>query len=247
MAGKMNKISYREYLRKEYITTHAPLDSEMGFYDTIKSGDVTKTIELCGESFMDKKGLGVLSKNPLQNIKYHFTISTAMIARTCIEGGLSLSESYNMSDYYIQMADVCKTLDEVSELHDEMCVNYAKKMKELKKQSVCSKPIALCMDYIYENLHTRITLDILSEKTGLTNAYLSRLFKKETGYTLSEYILSKKLETAKRMLAFSDYSIAEISESLAFPNQSYFTNLMRKDCGLTPKKYRDMNHSTLPI
>ena len=50
--------------------------------------------------------------------------------------------------------------------------------------------------------------------------------------------MNKKLETAKSMLASSDYSIAEISASLAFPSQSYFTNVLKKDCGLTPKEYR---------
>ena len=56
----------------------------------------------------------------------------------------------------------------------------------------------------------------------------------------------KKLETAKSMLSSSDYSIAEISASLAFPSQSYFTNLLKKDCGLTPKQYRDRSTGTIP-
>ena len=74
--------------------------------------------------------------------------------------------------------------------------------------------------------------------TNLSAPYFSRLFKKETGYSVSGYIMNKKLETAKSMLASSDYSIAEISASLAFPSQSYFTNVLKKDCGLTPKEYR---------
>ena len=45
------------------------------------------------------------------------------------------------------------------------------------------------------------------------------------------------------MLASSSYSIAEISASLAFPSQSYFTNVLKKDCGLTPKEYRVQNRN----
>ena len=45
------------------------------------------------------------------------------------------------------------------------------------------------------------------------------------------------------MLASSDYSIAEISASLAFPSQSYFTNVLKKDCGMTPKEYRIKNRN----
>ena len=80
--------------------------------------------------------------------------------------------------------------------------------------------------------------------TNLSAPYFSRLFKKETGYSVSSYILAKKLETAKSMLASSSYSIAEISASLAFPSQSYFTNVLKKDCGLTPKEYRSKNRDS---
>lgn len=237
----MKILSYKEYLHKEYEIHHAPYQPEMEFYDAVRLGQVDKVIELCKESILDKEGLGKLSSSPLQNMKYHFTISAALIARECIRDGLPLPESYNLSDYYIQHADMCRTLQAVSELHDEMCIAYATKMQELASRTICSRSISKCIDYIYENLNSRITLGMLSEVVSLSPAYLSRLFKKETGYTVSEYILSKKLETAKSMLLYSDYSIAEISASLAFPSQSYFTNLIKNDCGMTPKQYRTKN------
>jgi YesN/AraC family two-component response regulator len=231
------KISYQEFLHREYNIIHAPYQPEMEFYGCIKNGDVAKVLELCKEPFHTKPGFGTLSKNPVQSLKYHFVISTAMIARMCINQGLQLSESYNMSDYYIQRVDKAKTLKEISELHDEMCIAYTKKMRKLQKASICSKPVITCIDYIYDHLSTRITTEDLSEATGLSSSYISRIFKKETGCTVSEYILLKKIETAKSMLAHSNYSIAQISDALAFPSQSYFTKVFRKYCGTTPKKY----------
>lgn len=240
------RISYREFLHKEYEIHHAPYEPEMDFYDAIKNGDTRRVRKLCQESFSEKPGLGTLSKNTLQNLKYHFAISAAMIARVCIEGGLALSESYSMSDYYIQHVDLATSKHDIDELHDEMCLEYAKKMRALLKINICSKPVTECVEYIYENLHTRITVEILSEETGLSPAYLSKLFKKETGVTISDYIRAKKLETAKSMLAYSDYAIADISVALAFPSQSYFNNILKKDCGMTPKQYRDKNHVAIP-
>lgn len=234
----MKNLSYKEYLHKEYEIHHAPYQPEMEFYDAVRLGQVDRVRELCRESILDKEGLGRLSESPLQNMKYHFTISAALIARECIRDGLPLPESYNLSDYYIQRADACRTLSAVSELHDEMCITYADKMQELARRTVCSRSVGRCIDYIYENLNSRITLETLSGISGLSPAYLSRLFKKETGYTISEYILSKKLETAKSMLLYSDYTIAEISAALAFPSQSYFTNVLKDECGMTPKQFR---------
>ena len=239
---KNNKISYQQYLHKEYNIIHAPFRPEMEFYDYIKNGNVNHVKKLCEERFHEKVGLGTLSDNPLQNMKYHFVISTAMIARMCINSGLLLSESYNMSDYFIQMADKAKTIEEISDLHDEMCIAYTKRMKKFQKESVCSKPVIECIDYIYDHLSTRITMADLSITTGLSESYISRLSKKETGYTVSEYILLKKLETAKSMLSYSDYSIAQISDALAFPSQSYFTKVFKKEYGETPHQFAKSFH-----
>ena len=209
MPTQRKKISYQEFLHREYGFFRAPLAPEMDFYETIRAGNLRKVRTLLTEPFHKKTGLGILSDDNLQNLKYHLTITTALVARFCISGGLSQSEAYSLSDYYIRLADV--------------------------------------VNYIYEHLHTRITLETLASVTNLSSPYFSRLFKKETGYSVSEYILNKKLETAKSMLASSSYSIAEISASLAFPSQSYFTNVLKKDCGMTPKEYRAKNAGYPPI
>ena len=239
MSTGKKKISYQEFLHREYEIFHAPYQPEIDFYETIRSGDIKKLQELLTEPFHKKEGFGVLSKDPLSNLKYHLTITIAMIARYCISSGMSVAESFTLSDYYIQLADEARSPEEISEIHSEMCLHYARRMKDITRNVITSKAVNACINYIYEHLHTRITVGTLSDISGLSSPYLSRLFKKETGYTISSYIQTKKLETAKAMLSSSDYSIAEISASLAFPSQSYFTNLLKKDCGLTPKQYRD--------
>ena len=96
---------YKEFLRKEENILRAPYNPELEFYSVIKSGDVKTAEQLCKDTFTDKKGLGVLSKDPMQNLKYHFVITIAIIARYCIDGGMDVSTSYALSDFYIQKAD----------------------------------------------------------------------------------------------------------------------------------------------
>lgn len=239
MSQRSKNISYQEFLHREYELHHAPFQPERDFYETIRSGDMKKLSSLLSEPFHKKEGLGILSKDPLSNLKYHLTITIAMIARYCLSDGMSLAEAYSLSDYFIRLADEAGSSEELSEIHREMCQSYALRMQKIKRGAITSKAIHTCINYIYEHLHTRITVKTLSDISNLSAPYLSRLFKKETGYTISGYIQAKKLETAKAMLSSSDYSIAEISASLAFPSQSYFTNLLKKDTGLTPKQYRD--------
>lgn len=235
------ELFYKEFIRRENDIIRAPYNPELKFYSVIRSGNVEKIRELCKEPLMDKIGLGTLSQNNLQNIKYHFAITTALTARYCIEGGMELATAYNLSDYYIQKADMCKTIKAVSDLHPTMCEDYTTRMKNLRKEKICSKQIIDCIDYIYEHLHTRITINMLADYVHLTPSYLSRLFKKEIGTSVSNYIQDQKIETAKNMLVYSEYPIVQISSTLAFPSQSYFAEVFKKKTGLTPTKYRTLN------
>ena len=229
---------YREFVQRENNFLRAPYNPEVEFYNTIKTGDVERTKELCKEQLVDKPGLGKLSEDPVQNLRYHFVVTTALVARYCIEGGMDLSEAYGLSDYYIQKADKCRTMQQITDLHPVMCIDYASHMKSLRKNAICSKQIAKCIDYIYDNLHERITVEELADYLEMSPSYLSRLFKKEVGTSVSDYIRMKKIETAKNMLIYSEYKPVDVAQILAFPSQSYFTDAFRKATGLTPAKYR---------
>ena len=74
---------------------------------------------------------------------------------------------------------------------------------------------------------------------GVSASYLSRLFKKETGSSVSAYIRNRKIDMAKNLLRFSNDSMIEIANRLAFSSQSHFIQQFREVVGMTPKKYRD--------
>jgi len=232
-----NEYSYRQYVRRESGLRYAPIDPELEFYDMIVAGD-TKGIEVhVAKSFMDKEGLGVLSENPVQNAKYHLAISAGQIARKCIEAGMDLPTAFGLSDFYISKADVCKSIKDVSDMHRMMCLDYTKRMNMLKKNRISSKPVSLTIDYIYEHLHTRISLKELADNVGLSQSHLSRIFAEETGETITAYINNRKLETAENMLLHSKYTPAQIASILCFCSQSYFTEQFRKKNGVTPKQF----------
>lgn len=127
---------------------------------------------------------------------------------------------------------------DVSDLHPVMCLDYTTHMNSLQRERSCSRPVALCLEYIYDHLHTRIAVPLLASYVHLSPGYLSHLFAKEMGISISSYVLNKKIETAQNMLCYSDYAISVISATLAFPSQSYFTSVFRKKTGQTPKQYR---------
>ena len=81
-------------------------------------------------------------------------------------------------------------------------------------------------------------LDDLADEVGIAPGYLSRLFKKETGMSVSEYITVKKVETAANMLKYAEYTPSQIANILAFSSQSYFVSVFKRYMGSTPGKYK---------
>lgn len=66
--------------------------------------------------------------------------------------------------------------------------------------------------------------------------------KKETGDSVSAYIRRHKIEMSKNLLQYSEYSMIDIANRLSFSSQSHFIQQFREYVGMTPKKYRDLNH-----
>lgn len=89
----------------------------------------------------------------------------------------------------------------------------------------------------YDENTVRVTMNPGGEPE-LNPAYLSRLFRKETGMVLTDYILQEKMRRASELLVLSDSSISEIADSLGYGNFSYFARLFRKVYGVTPHEYR---------
>lgn len=229
-----------ELAERESATLHMPLEDEYSFYQAVKNGDMTFVRANCEQNaFTESEGMGTLSKNPLTNIKYHYVITVAMITRYCVEGGMELEQAYRLSDFYILKMDSCTTIEAVAQLHNDMVLDFTGKMLLLQKNAIISKSIIQCTNYIYNHLHERITIKELAKHTKLSESYLSKLFKKNLGISVSDYIREKKIEKAENLLKYSDYTFIDIANYLSFSSQSHFIQTFEKQVGLTPKKYRD--------
>ena len=219
---------------------HRDPGEEFQFYSAVAGGNVDYVRRNCEQGrFREDEGVGQLSRDPVMNLKYHFVITTAMVTRLCGQHGMELEQAFRLSDFYIQKLDDLHTEDEVCALHDEMVMDYTKKMRKNLRSDTNSKHINASKDYIYAHIKERITIEDLADELGVSASYLSRLFKKETGLSVSSYIRQQKIEMAKNLLRFSDSSIIEIANQLAFSSQSHFIQQFREVTGITPKKYRD--------
>lgn len=230
------ELGERIFENREEEFSHSPYEKEFEFYDYVKMGDTDNVIRTMTP--LASGDTGILSDDPLRNLKYHFVITVALITRFCVEGGMEMEAAYNMSDHYIRKADKCTMAESIHTLHREAVLDFTKHMSRLAKKYVYSKPVTSAMDYIYSHLHYRMTEAEIAEHLGISVSYLSRLFHKETGKTLTEYMISKRLEAAENLLRYSEYTPVEIANYLAFSSHSHFISIFKKHMGLTPGQYR---------
>lgn len=236
-------LNYRLFLHREEGFRRTAFQTEFERYSSIQSGDlaqVARNFQASKQDFL--AGKGVLSADPLTNVRYHVIIATAMIARICVEGRLDHDAAYTLSDIYIQRADVCKTEAELIDLLGEMQMDFARHMKELQHTASTSIHVRKCIDYIYEHLNEKLTLADLSAVVGLNGSYLSKLFVKETGGSLKTFILKAKISTAENMLRYSELSSLKISLALGFSSQSAFVATFHRLNGVTPREYKKLHY-----
>ncbi|MNJ61106.1 HTH-type transcriptional activator Btr [compost metagenome] len=119
-----------------------------------------------------------------------------------------------------------------------MLSDYAERVHQTKRNQY-SKPINVCLDYIFKHLYDPITLNDLARKAALHPNYLSALFKKEVGCSLRHYIQQTKIDEARSLLLLTDRSISEISTLLNYHDQSYFSKIFKKFTGVTPNEYKN--------
>ncbi len=236
MLRSEKELTYKTFMNREYSFTHSPFEKEFEFYDCVKKGDtdgVRRVMTPLGGS-----GSGLLSEDPVRNLKYHFIITVALITRFCVEGGMEMESAYTLSDLYIMKADKCRTAEEIHALHSEAVLDFTRQMKKVSRGFIYSKPVIMTMDYVYDHLHSKISEEDIAEYVSLSTSYLSRLFKKEVGVTVSTYIAVKRVETAQNMLKYSDYSSLDIANYLAFTSHSHFIAVFKKYTGMTPNEFR---------
>lgn len=93
-------------------------------------------------------------------------------------------------------------------------------------------------NYIRAHLDQELTRESLASMVYLTPDYLSHLFKRETGFSLTNYIIYERIEESKRLLAGTDQNISEIATRCGFQNISYFSRQFRRFTGMTPREFR---------
>ncbi|MBO5772938.1 MAG: helix-turn-helix transcriptional regulator [Clostridia bacterium] len=125
------------------------------------------------------------------------------------------------------------------------CLNFLKEMiyaysRLVRKHSMNSYSMAIQKTILLIDSDLAMDFDLksLAEKQGLSPGYLSTLFRKETGKTLSEYIRDKRIKHASHLLATTHLQVQTIALHCGIMDLQYFSKIFKRHTGKTPKDFR---------
>lgn len=98
--------------------------------------------------------------------------------------------------------------------------------------------VILVQNYLQYHFHEQVTLDVLSRLTELNPQYLSVLFKKENGISVTDYIRRLRISTAQELLRTTGMSVGQIAETVGYEDPLYFSRVFRREVKQSPRSYR---------
>lgn len=177
-------------------------------------------------------------KDPVRNIK-NLTIVLNTLCRKAVENSnvhpIHINET---SREFAIRIEAITSLKDASKLQKTMIRKYC--MLVTNHSLVGYSPlIQRVINHIDMNLSEPLSLGQLSELFSINSSYLSTLFKKEMGMTITTYINKQKVRFAITLLNKTDTQIQNIASQVGIHDVNYFIKVFKKIIGMTPKEYRD--------
>lgn len=215
---------------------HTTGDYEENVIYFIKNGMVEEIEKLHFENYTGT--MGKLGPNQLRSLKNALIILNSMCLRAAISGGLDTETAYTLGERYLQRIENAQSISDLGKLSPMIRKDYCLRVKNLTAPKIDNLYIQKATEYIQNNIYTKITVAQLAQYVGIKPEYLSALSQQTLKCTMSQYIVQRKISEAKKLLRFTDKSLAEIANLLCFSSQSHFQNHFKKVRGITPTEYR---------
>lgn len=134
-----------------------------------------------------------------------------------------------------------KEFSTFSSRKDEKCLSIFNYIYNRIYETVCDKEnphVKAIKQYVSDNLSEDLSLATLAAHVHLAPQYVCTLFKKETGMTITQFILKSRIDYAKMLISATNASILEIAEGCGFVDYCYFSHTFKKITGVSARQYR---------
>lgn len=232
------------FAQQETQLMHNPYLQEIQALKGITAGDLDQLLASRKSFYIN--GIGLPYQDNLRNAKNLAVAVIAVVCRAAIQGGVHFEIAFSLSDHFINQVETKQNVLDVIQLIRQIEVEYTLLVHKTKQNNHASQhhpKVEKMKQYILSHQNEAVTVSDLAIYLDSHENYLSTLFKKFEGQTITAYILKTKIDYIEQLLIYTNKSISEIAVFTGFSSQSYFSHTFKKATGLTPNQYRQQNIS----
>jgi len=181
------------------------------------------------------------SPDTLSSLKYYLIVLNTLLRKAAEKGSVHPLHIDQLSSDFAFKIDRCNSANAGQRLLQEMIHKYCLLVKNhsMKGYSLLVQKVITRID---SDLTADLSLNALATLLSINASYLSNLFKKETGSTLTEYVNRRRIEHGILLLNSTTLQVQTIAQYCGIPDVNYFTKLFKRYIGKTPKDYRESVH-----
>lgn len=180
----------------------------------------------------------VRSPDMLRNSKNYCIIMNTLLRKAAENGGVHPIYLDSISSDFAKRIEQITQLSHIEGFMKEILKTYCQLVKS-HSTSHYSTPIQKAIIKIDSDLTADLSLKALAKHTNISAGYFSGLFKSETGKTLTDFVNSRRMDAAKRLLKNTNLQIQTIAQHCGILDLNYFSKLFKKHTGKTPREYRE--------
>ncbi len=174
----------------------------------------------------------------LRNMKNYAVVCNTLMRKAAEQGGVHPIYLDSTSSHYARRIEGTTSLDKVQSLMTEMLRSYCRLVRKHSGEHR-SPPVQGAIACIEADLAGDLSLHHLAELQNLSAGYLSSLFRRETGKTLTDYVAAQRMEAGARLLRTTGLQIQTIAQQCGIADVNYFSKLFKKYHKVTPRQYRE--------
>ncbi len=210
---------------------------ENNLLEAVKNGNEEACADILARQTLYSQPQYRIPNDPLRSVK-NLSLGFNSILRKYAEmGGVHPYYLDEMSARYSVELERSNRLSEIGEIGKEMILDYCRLVNKYSTNQY-SPLIKDAINLIETNYTSQIGMAEAAELLHVSPAHFARQFKKETGYSFTQFITDKRIRKAKFLLEHSQESITDIAMMLGFSDVNYFSRIFKKNVGVTPNHFR---------
>lgn len=175
--------------------------------------------------------------DPVRNLKNYYIICNTLLRKAAERGGVHPFYLDRMSSSFAHRIETVHNTSVGAELMQEMVRSYCRLVQKHAGDSY--SPLVRKAVLLIENDLTRdLGLNSVARELAVSPAYLSSLFKKETGKTFTEFVTLRRMEYGKHLLETTKLQVQAVAQHCGIPDVNYFSKCFKKQYGTTPRALR---------